>query len=291
MAENSRNSRLFGCHVSVVGGVSKVFERGQNIGCDTIQIFSKNQKQWRVKPLEDKEIERYHDEQDRTGISPVMIHDSYLINLCASNPTNLRKSRKGFADEIARANILKAEYLNFHPGSHQGKGEDWGIKKIAESLLIIIEKFPDSQVTLLLESTAGQGTSIGYRFEHLRRIMDLVDMNISMGVCIDTAHIFSAGYDICTKRTYEATMFELNDVVGLDNVMAFHINDSKTKLGSRVDRHENLGKGYIGLRAFKYLVNDERHSGKPMILETPGGVKFFKKNLSILRSLVNLNNS
>lgn len=291
MTENSKNSKLFGCHVSVAGGLSRVFERGQDIGCDVIQIFSKNQKQWRAKPLEEDEIRKYRSEQKRTGIGPVMIHDSYLINLCASNRSNLRKSRKSFADEIARADILKAEYLNFHPGSHQDKGEDWGIKKIAESLLIIIEIFPDSRVTLLLESTAGQGTGIGYRFEHLRRIMDLVDMNISVGVCIDTAHIFSAGYDIRTKRTYEATILELNDVIGLDNVMAFHINDSKTKLGSRVDRHENLGKGHIGLRAFKYLVNDERHLGKPMLLETPGGVKFFKKNLSILRSLVNPNNS
>jgi len=276
----------FGCHVSTAGGVSNAFKRGVDIGCDTMQIFSKNQKQWRAKPLDEKEIERYHEEQNRTGICPVMIHDSYLINLCAPNPSNLKKSRESFADEIFRASALKAEYLNFHPGAHQGKGEEWGIKKIAESLNIIIEKFPDSQVILLLESTAGQGTNIGYRFEHLRRIMDLTEKRERMGVCVDTAHIFAAGYDIHTEEAYEKTMSELDDVIGLDNVAAFHLNDSKTALGSRVDRHENPGKGLIGLRAFELLVNDERNTGKPMLLETPGGVQFFKKNLKILRSLL-----
>ena len=280
------NNHRFGCHVSVAGGLSRAFERAVDIGCDTIQIFSKNQKQWRGKALEEKEIERYHEERKRTSIAPIVIHDSYLINLCAPNPVNLKKSRESFADEVERAGILKAEYLNFHPGAHQGKGEDWGIKKIAESLNIITEKSSGSMVTLLLEATAGQGTSIGYRFEHLRRIIDLSEKKDRMAVCIDTAHIFAAGYDIRTEEAYEAVMSELNDVIGLDNVMVFHINDSKTELGSRFDRHENLGKGRIGLRAFEFFVNDERHAGKPMILETPGGEKFFKKNLKILRNMV-----
>ena len=275
----------FGCHVSVAGGVSNAFERAVDIGCDAIQIFSKNQKQWNPKPFDNEEVVRYHQEKSRTGIGPVMIHDSYLINLCATNKEILEKSRTAFTDEIERAITLKADYLNFHPGAYLEKDEEWGIKTIAESVNICLDKFTGPDVKLILESTAGQGTSIGYRFEQLRDIMHSVERKKSMGVCVDTAHIFSGGYDIRDEKSYETTMKELDEIIGLEYVRAFHINDSKKDLGSRVDRHENLGEGLIGLKAFELLLNDERHIGKPMLLETPGGEEYFKKNIKIMRRL------
>ncbi len=275
----------FGCHVSVAGGVSNAFERAVDIGCDAIQIFSKNQKQWNQKPFDNEEVVRYHQEKSRTGIGPVMIHDSYLINLCATNKEILEKSRTAFADEIERAITLKADYLNFHPGAYLEKDEEWGIKTIAESVNICLDKFTGPDVKLLLESTAGQGTSIGYRFEQLRDIMHSVERKKSMGVCVDTAHIFAGGYDIRDEKSYETTMKELDEIIGLEYVRAFHINDSKKDLGSRVDRHENLGEGLIGLQAFELLLDDERHIGKPMLLETPGGEEYFKKNIKIMRRL------
>lgn len=280
------DNHKFGCHVSTAGGVSKAFERAVEIGCDSIQIFSKNQKQWKPKSFESVEIDRYREEHERTGIAPVMIHDSYLINLCAANSGILKKSIDAFSDEISRADLLQVDYLNFHPGAHTGKGDDWGIKTIADSLNQVIAKFPKSKVKLLLETTAGQGTGVGYRFQHLRDIIDLVEHSDRMGVCVDTAHIFAAGYDIRTKKTYSDTMKELDDIIGFKNVFGFHINDSKKELGTRVDRHENLGDGFIGLKAFELFVNDERLTGKPMLLETPGGDKFYKKNIKILRDLV-----
>ena len=282
----TKNNYRFGCHVSVAGGVSKAFERAEDIGCDAIQIFSKNQKQWKPKPFEDEEIKRYHLEKSRSGIGPVMIHDSYLINLCAPKPEILEKSREAFTDEIERAHVLKADYLNFHPGAHLGNGEEWGVKLIAESMNVCMDKCPDSAVKLLLEATAGQGTSIGYKFEHLRDIIGLVKSQDAVGICIDTAHIFAAGYDMRDAESYEETMQKVDAVIGLDKVYGFHINDSKKELGTRVDRHENLGDGHIGLNAFELLLNDERHIGKPMLLETPGGDEFYKKNIKIMRKLV-----
>ncbi len=282
----TKNNYRFGCHVSVAGGVSKAFERAEDIGCDAIQIFSKNQKQWKPKPFDDEEIERYHQEKSRSGIGPVMIHDSYLINLCASNSEILDKSREAFIDEIKRAHVLKADYLNFHPGAHLGKGEEWGVKMIAESMNVCMEKCPDSSVMLLLEATAGQGSSIGYKFEHLMDIIGLVKNQDVVGICIDTAHIFAAGYDMRDAESYQETMQIVDDVLGLDKVYGFHVNDSKKELGTRVDRHDNLGDGCIGLKAFELLLNDERHIGKPMLLETPGGEEFYKKNIKIMRQLV-----
>ncbi len=282
----TKNNYRFGCHVSVAGGVSNAFERAEDIGCDAMQIFSKNQKQWKPKPFDDEEIERYHQEKSRSGIGPVMIHDSYLINLCAPNPEILAKSRAAFIDEIERAHVLKADYLNFHPGAHLGNGEEWGVKMIAESMNVCMDKCSDSPVMLLLEATAGQGSSIGYKFEHLRDIIGLVKNQDAVGICIDTAHIFAAGYDIRDAELYKETMQIVDDILGLDKVYGFHVNDSKKELGTRVDRHDNLGDGCIGLKAFELLLNDERHIGKPMLLETPGGEEFYKKNIKIMRHLV-----
>ncbi|MCP4727741.1 MAG: deoxyribonuclease IV [bacterium] len=280
--------RLFGCHVSAAGGVSKSFQRGVDIGCTAIQIFSKNQKQWNPKPFADEEVPSYHEEQKRTGIGPVIIHDSYLINLCGLNKEVLEKSRKAFGDEIYRADMLKAPYIVFHPGAHGGEGEDSGIKMIAESLNIVIDKFPDSKTKLLLETTAGQGTGIGHRFEQLRRIIDLVEENDRIGICLDTCHVFAAGYDIRTEKTYEAVIKEFDDVLTLDLLKVIHVNDSKRELGSRVDRHENLGDGEIGRKAFELLVNDERLLSVCMILETPGGDEMYKKNLRLLKKLAKI---
>ncbi len=280
------NAARLGAHVSIGGGVSNAFQRGLDIGCGAIQIFSKNQSQWAGKLLEETEIEAYREEQERTGIKPVIIHDSYLINLCAPEKENYRKSINAFTDEVERAETLNVPYLNFHPGSHLGKGEDWGLKKIAESLNKIIDKFPDMTTKLLLENTAGQGTNLGYRFEHLREIIDMIDRKEVMGVCIDTAHTFAAGYDIRTEKAYEKTIRELDSIIGTDLVKAFHLNDSKKEYQSRVDRHENIGEGFIGKTAFEQIVNDPRFNSIPLILETPGGEDSFKKNLKILKKMI-----
>ncbi|MFC1564766.1 deoxyribonuclease IV [candidate division KSB1 bacterium] len=288
MSAKTARRRLFGCHVSAAGGVSRSFQRGFDIGCTVIQIFSKNQKQWSPKPIDDDEINAYHIEQNRTKISPVIIHDSYLINLCAGDKTILDKSRRTFADEIKRADLLNSPYIVFHPGAHGGKGEEWGIKTIAESLNMVIDKFPDSDAGLLLETTAGQGTGIGYSFGQLRKIIDLVDERDRIGVCLDTAHVFAAGYDIRTEGTYDSTFNELVEVLSLDRLKVIHVNDSKKELGSRVDRHDNLGEGLIGMKAFELLVNDERLKDIPMILETPGGETMFRKNLKIMKKLAKI---
>lgn len=281
-----KNAARMGAHVSISGGVSKAFGRGVDIGCGAIQIFAKNQSQWKGKVIDDKELEKYHQQQEETGIGPVIIHDSYLINLCAPDPEMYEKSLNAFGDEIDRAEMLRVPYLNFHPGSHLGQGEEWGLKKNAESLNLMIDRRPDAKVMLLIEATAGQGTNLGYRFEQVREIMDGIENRERIGVCIDTAHIFAAGYDLRTEEAYEKTIKELDDIIGLTHVKAFHLNDSKKDLGTRVDRHENIGEGFIGIKAFELLVNDPRFEGIPMILETPGGEEYFKKNLIKLRKLI-----
>ncbi len=217
----------------------------------------------------------------------MIAHDSYLINLCAVDDAILKKSREAFVDELQRCELLGIPYLNFHPGSHIGKGEEEGIKLIIESLNVAHEKTKDFRVLSVLETTAGQGSAIGYRFEHLHRIIDGVNEPERMAVCIDTCHIFAAGYDISTKYGYEKTIKEFDDVIGLERLVAFHVNDSKKPLGSRVDRHEHIGKGAIGLDGFRFLMQDERLVHIPKILETPKSedLEEDRMNLSLLKKL------
>ena len=260
---------MIGAHTSISGGVSTSIDRAERLGFTAIQIFTKNNTQWEAKSLSNMEIERFRDRLDKSHIKFIQAHDSYLINLCSKDKDLLQKSRKSFIEELVRCEQLGIPYLNFHPGAHGGQGEDDGLAIIAESINIVHEKAKTSNVSTMLETTAGQGTSLGYRFEHLREIIDSVDTPERMSVCMDTAHIFAAGYDITSPKKYKRVMREFNDIVGLDLLKAFHMNDSKKELGSRVDRHEHIGKGFIGKAGFKNIMSDRRTMHLPKILETP----------------------
>lgn len=288
MPRSPDRSILLGAHMSIAGGVHTAVERGISIGCTTMQMFVKNNNQWRGKELTDEDVSTYKKLLQESSIGPVVVHDTYLINLCATDKQILRKSRATLKDELNRCELLGVEYLNFHPGSHIGAGEKEGIKRIAESLNTIHDQTRGYGVRSVLETTAGQGTAIGYRFEQLREIIDLVDDAERMAVCVDTCHVFAAGYDIATERGYEKTFEEFDAVIGLGRLAAFHVNDSKREFGSRVDRHEHIGKGTIGKTGFRLLMNDDRFRTVPKILETPKGpeMKEDVKNMRVLRSMV-----
>ena len=280
---------LLGAHMSIEGGVFNAPLRGKKIGCDVIQIFTKNNNRWESKKITDKEITAFKENLERTGIKAVASHDAYLINLASPNKDVYKKSLIAFYDEMQRAEALGLPYLVFHPGAHLGEGEDMGVKQIADSINLLLSKKPKINLILLLETTAGQGTNIGWRFEQLAKIINLIEQKEKIGVCIDTCHIFAAGYDITTEKGYTKTFEEFDKIIGLKRLRLFHINDSKKGLASRVDRHEHIGKGMLGLSAFRMLMNDKRFKDIPMILETPKGKEMEedKINLSTLRSLIN----
>ncbi len=283
-----RGGLLLGAHMSIAGGVHTAIERGNRIGCTTIQMFVKNNNQWLGKPLAETDRATYKDLLLKSSIGPVVVHDTYLINLCAKDKSILRKSRAALKDELNRCELLGVAYLNFHPGAHVGLGETEGIKLIAESLDIVHDQTKGYHVKSVIETTAGQGTAIGYRFEQIRSIIDAVEIKERMAVCVDTCHVFAAGYDITTEAGYEKTFDEFDAIIGLANLVAFHVNDSKRPLGSRVDRHEHIGKGYIGLAGFRLLMNDERFRSIPKILETVKGPDMEEDiaNMKVLRRLI-----
>lgn len=288
MNQTGKHRLLLGAQMSIAGGVHTAVERGERIGCTAIQMFVKNNNQWKGKPLTDHEISMYKSLLVKSGIGPVVVHDTYLINLCAKDRRNLRKSRAALKDELNRCERLGVPYLNFHPGAHVGRGEEDGVKLVAESLNLIHEQTKGYRVLSVIESTAGQGTSLGYRFEQIRSIIDAVDDMTRLAVCLDTCHVFAAGYDIGSERGYEQTLSDFDDIIGLKNLVAFHINDSKRELGSRVDRHEHIGKGRIGLVGFRLLMNDERFRRVPKILETDKGpdMKEDIENMNVLKGLM-----
>jgi len=281
-------NHLLGAHTSTSGGVSKAIERAEKLHFTAIQIFTKNNNRWFAKPLEEKEISAFKAKLENSNIMYVVSHDSYLINLCASNSELLEKSRTAFIDELERCEILGIKYLNFHPGSHTGRGEEEGLKVIAESINIAHEKTKNFMVSSMLEITAGQGTALGYKFEQIREIIDKVDDKSRMSVCIDTAHMFAAGYDFRTVDTYYKTMQDFNKIIGLERLKCFHMNDSKKELGSRVDRHEHIGNGFIGTDGFVKIMSDPKLISVPKILETPKGKEQLEdlENLEVLRSLI-----
>jgi deoxyribonuclease-4 len=277
-----------GAHMSIAGGLDKALLRGAQVGCTTIQIFTKNSNQWRTKDIKDEELTLFLERSKETKISPVIAHDGYLINLGTINEENKRKSVESLTEEIERADLLKIPYLVMHPGSHLKTGEQSGIQRIASNLNLVLEKTKKCQTMVLLETTAGQGTNLGYTFEQLAEIISLIKDNQRVGVCLDTCHIFAAGYDIRDKKSYEQTMKEFETILGLKKLKAIHLNDAKKDLGSKIDRHEHIGKGCIGLAGFKNLLNDPRLKDIPMILETPKSedLKEDKENLKTLRSLI-----
>ena len=281
-------NQLLGAHTSTSGGVSKAIERANKLNFSAIQIFTKNNNRWFSKPLEEDEIEKFRSLDDKSTVKFIVSHDSYLINLCSSNPEILEKSQNAFIDELTRCELLGIPYLNFHPGSHTGRGEDDGLKVISDSINIAHSKTKGFNVSSMLEITAGQGTVLGYRFEQINKIIESIEEVERMSVCIDTAHMFAAGYDFRDEESYIKTMQEFDDIIGIDRLKCFHINDSKKELGSRVDRHENIGKGFIGLDGFRNIMNDKRLTTIPKILETPKGKEQLEdlENLEVLKNLI-----
>ena len=280
--------QLLGAHTSIAGGVSKAVERADKFGFTAMQIFTKNNNRWFTKPLDEKEIDAFKTKLKNSHIKFVVSHDAYLINLCATDKEILKKSRRAFLDELERCELLSIPHLNFHPGSHLGAGENDGIKLIAESINITHDKTKGYKVSSMLETTAGQGTAIGYRFEQLQQIIELVEQKERMTVCIDTAHIFAAGYDIKDPKNFKRVIKEFDEIIGLERLKCFHMNDSKKPLGSRVDRHEHIGKGFIGLQGFSNIMNDRHLKKIPKILETPKGKEQLEdlENLAVLKSLI-----
>jgi deoxyribonuclease IV len=262
---------LLGAHVSIAGGVSQAPGRGNQIGCECIQIFTKSSRQWAAKPYPAEEIEAFKQARKETGIQVVVAHDSYLVNLGAPGEELRKKSINAFIDELQRCEALEVPYLISHPGAHMGAGEAAGVKTIADSIDQAHKACRGYKVMITLEITAGQGSVLGSRFEQMARIFDAVKENERLRLCFDTEHAFAAGYDLRTKEGYEQAFTELNRHIGLKRLVAFHINDSMKPLNSHVDRHEHIGKGHLGLETFQRLVNDPRFAGIPMCLETEPG--------------------
>lgn len=255
--------------MSIAGGVSRALDRGEELGLDTIQIFTKNANQWTGRPISDEEQDRFKRRKEETGIDPVIAHDSYLINLASPDREMFQRSLDAFEDELLRCHCLEVPWLVMHPGAHLKTGEARAIVQIGKAIKVALLEQNETEVGVLLETTAGQGTQIGYRFEHLRDIMREIDLPERVGVCLDTCHIFAAGYDIRSREAYERTMDEFDKIVGLEFLQVIHVNDSKRELGSHVDRHEHIGRGQIGEEAFSFFLNDARLWDLPFILETP----------------------
>ena len=261
--------KFIGAHVSAAGGVDNVPQRANEIGANAFALFTKNQRQWVAKPLTEEVIQRFKLECQKYGFraEQILPHDSYLINLGAPELDKLEKSRAAFIDEMKRCQQLGLTLLNFHPGSHLKKlSESDCLDRIAESINLAHQEVPD--VIAVIENTAGQGTNLGWRFEHLAHIIDKVEDKSRVGVCLDTCHTFTAGYDLRTKEACEHTFAEFDRIVGMHYLRAMHLNDSKIPLGGKVDRHHSLGKGEIGWACFEYIMQDQRFDSIPLILET-----------------------
>jgi len=279
---------LFGAHQSIAGGVHKSIERGKQATCDTIQIFNKSNNQWRAAKLMPDDVDKFFELIEETGVTVATSHTSYLINIASPDEPLNRKSYRSLKEEMERCETLKIPNLLMHPGSHVGSGEEVGMNKIAENINRLFDELSNNHVTLLFETTAGQGTNLGYTFEQLAYMIDRVENKNKIGVCLDTCHIFAAGYDLVDPRGYKKTMKSFDEIVGLDHLKIIHVNDSMKEFGSRRDRHEHIGQGFIGLDGFRNIVNDKRLKNIPMILETPKGEDLTEdiENLKVLRSLV-----
>lgn len=278
----------FGAHMSTGGGVWKALERGRGINCEVIQVFVKNNMQWFGNPYAATDLTQYAREFKQCGFACVFGHTGYLINLGAGASDNRDKSIQSLIQEIQFATELGLPFLVMHPGAHLGTGEKAGFKEIVAGLNEVFRATKDSPVRIALENTAGQGTCLGHKMNHFAAIYDAVDRPERLGICLDTAHFFAAGYDIRTERGWNGALAELDSAVGLKQVLAFHLNDSKTELGSRVDRHAGIGEGKIGKEAFRHIINDLRFRNHPGCLETPKGKDLREdvENLAILRGLL-----
>ena len=282
---------MFGSHLSIAGGMHNALLEAERLGCATVQVFTKNQQQWKCSPLPQEAIDQWISHRDRLKFSQTVSHDSYLINLASPDEALREKSIALFVEEIRRCALLGIPYLVTHPGAHMGQGEDVGLKRVAEALDMAHEQVAAVGVTTCLEITAGQGSSLGYKLEHLATIMELVKAPERLGICLDTAHLFAAGYDF-RGRKYAAFRRQIEATVGVKSIKVLHLNDSKKELGSRVDRHDHIGRGLIGLDGFKPFVRDKQFAGIPKILETPkdkepeSGRDWDEINLETLRGLM-----
>lgn len=282
---------ILGAHRSIAGGFENAFVTGVAVECDCLQVFVKNQRQWRAPQLSEAQVAAFKAAWRGTGLDPVVGHASYLVNLASPDRTLRRRSIDAMVDELERCEALGVAALIFHPGSYITGTLEGGIKRVAKSMDEVHRRRAGYDTMILLETTAGQGTSIGYRFEHLAAIIASVSKPERLGICLDTCHLFAAGYDFRKASDYVAMIEELDHVIGMAQVGCIHLNDSKRRLGSRIDRHEHIGKGKIGKQGFAHFVNDSRWTGIPMIIETPKGkdgrgADLDKVNLKRLRSLV-----
>jgi deoxyribonuclease-4 len=275
-----------GAHMSISGGVEQAVVRGQEVGCETVQIFTKNSNQWKAKPLTAAEIKAFREACLAAGMGPVIAHSAYLINLAAPDEVLYEKSIQASLDELQRCELLDIPYLVIHPGAHMGTGEGQGLARIAAAISRIHRETPALRAELTLEITAGQGTALASKFEHFATILEQVEAPERLGFCLDTCHLLAAGYDFRTRQGYDRMMETWDDLVGIERIRAIHLNDSKKDLGSRVDRHEHIGQGCIGAQGFELLLNDPRLSQLPMVLETPKEDNADVRNLAMLRSLI-----
>ncbi|KKL27538.1 hypothetical protein LCGC14_2384150 [marine sediment metagenome] len=277
-----KEKNLIGAHTSIAGGVFNAISEANSIGANTFQIFTANQRQWRAKPISKEDAKKFKDAKKENNIKKVVSHNSYLINLGSPKKESLELSRKTFLEEIKRCHALEIDYLVFHPGAALTSTIDTCLDTISESILSFESEVKNGKTKLLLETTAGQGSNVGYKFEHLDYIIKKVKHKIPIGVCLDTCHIFAAGYDIRTKKGFDKTFDEFDKVIGLKFLNAFHVNDSKADFESRKDRHESLGKGKIGIDTFKFLMKEKKIQNIPKILETPIDA-LWKKEIEILK--------
>jgi deoxyribonuclease-4 len=277
-----------GAHESIAGGLHEAFDRAQSATCDAVQVFVKSNRSWAVQPLTGDEIAQFKSKTEETGIWPVVGHTSYLLNLGTPDELLWEKSRNMLITELERCETLGIPWLVLHPGAHVGSGEEAGIVRVAAGLGEVHAATPGFRTQVLLETTAGQGSSLGYTFEQLARIIELTPQGERLGVCLDTCHVFAAGYELRTAKGYAATMEAFERTLGLERLKALHLNDSKGELGERKDRHEHIGKGHIGLEGFRNVVNDLRLAELLGLLETPKGDDLAedRENLAVLRSLM-----
>jgi deoxyribonuclease-4 len=277
-----------GAHESIAGGLYKAFDRARSVGCESVQIFVKPNRSWAAKPLTEEDIGLFQAKFAESDISPVVAHTCYLLNLASPDDDLWRKSRDTLILELERCETLEVPYLVLHPGAHVGSGEEAGLRRMAQALGEVHAAAPGFQTQILLETTAGQGSRLGCRFEQLAWLLEHTPQGERLGVCLDTCHVFAAGYELRTLEGYEATIDRFERLIGLERLEAVHLNDSQYALGSRRDRHEHIGQGHIGLEGFRNVLSDPRLDGLPGLLETPksSDLREDAENLAVLRSLI-----
>lgn len=273
-----------GAHMSISGGVENCVTSGNEVGCEVVQLFTKSNRRWAASDLHDEDRDAIDDAQDETGVDAAMVHMAYLVNLASPKEEQFEKSFDAFVQEIERAEFLGIPLICFHPGSHTGQGEPDALDQVAEAVAEGIDTSSTEDVRVLIEGMAGQGTSIGHRFEHLHTLLDQIDRPERTGICLDTAHLHAAGYDLSVEG-YEETMQEFDEIVGIDKVYAWHLNDTEEERGSEVDRHHHIGEGRIGQASFQKIVSDPRFEGVPGVIETPKEDDWDQKNISLLKEL------